>query len=32
MNKLDKKQRSSLIKQLEKKGISPLTQSLEIGE
>jgi len=32
MNKLDKKQRSSLIKQLEKKGISPLTQSLDSTE
>ena len=32
MNKLDKKQRSSLIKQLEKKGISPLTQSVDSTE
>ena len=32
MNKSDKKQRNSLIKQLEKKGINPLTQSLDSTE
>ena len=32
MNKIDKKHRNSLIKQLEKKGISPLTQSVDSTE
>ena len=32
MNKSDKKQRNSLIKQLEKKGINPTTQSLDSTE